>query len=346
MSELPYRKAEQQLDSAEVSSLFLNYMNMSQSERIFEYFAVHVDIPEVLELIESALSFVRKYLSETIKIMSEASLSIPIGFSAKDVNLKAPRLFYDEYYIQNIMYFSRLAMEEFTLAVGGAARADVYKLFSDSLFSANQLHKQSLELALKIGTYVRAPIVPFPYKRDYVEDEQFMSSGILGRPKRPLLASEISYLHLNIIYNIIGSMTNTAFSQVAKDEEVRRHLLKGVKLAEKQIETYGKLLQEFQVPIPAFPSSLVTDSNLIPPFSDKLMLFEASGMTTIGLAAIGQSLTHSMRLDIQSKYTKFAAEIASYSKEGLELSIKNGWMEQPPETTDRKALAKEPRKGE
>ncbi|WLV25271.1 DUF3231 family protein [Aciduricibacillus chroicocephali] len=346
MADLPYKNVEQQLNSAEVASIFANYMNMSLSERVFEQFSVHVEIPEVVDLVKNALSFVRSFLSDSVKIMSEASLSIPIGFTANDVNLKAPRLFVDEYYVHNIMNFSRLAMADFATAIGGAARSDLYELFSESLTATNKLHKQSVELALNKGMYVPAPIVPYPYKRDYVEDDKFISSGTFGRQKRPLLATEISYLHMNIIHNTIGSMMNTAFSQVAKDDEVRQFLVKGIRLAEKQIEAYGKLLQEFQVPVPSFPNSLVTDSNLIPPYSDKLMLYEANGMASVGLTALGQSLTQSMRMDIQAKYTKFAAEIASYSKEGLELTIKKGWMEQPPETADRQALAQEPRKGE
>lgn len=334
------------LTSAEIASLWSNYVNFSLSERIFEHFAMHVEMPQVDELIEDTRQDLKKHLITTVGIFNEAALPIPIGFTANDLNPKAPRLFDDEYYIQNIMNFSQVAMNELTYAIGVSARSDVYDLFSNTLASMNVLHRKAVNIAQNLGVYVRAPIVPFPYKADYVKDESFMSPGLLGKKKRPPLASEISQLHFNIIHNTLGSMTLTAFSQVAKEEDIRNFFLKGIKLAEKQIADYSKLLLEFQIPIPSFPNSLVTDSNLIPPFSDKLMLYEAVGMTAVGLSALGNSLIHTVRMDIHSTFTKFAAEIALYSKEGMELTIRKGWAEHPPEAADRKALAAEERKGE
>ena len=334
------------LTTSEIASLWTDYMQMTASECMFNYFAQHVENSKIQELVEDAQKVVKNHISGIVNIFNEASFPLPIGFTSQDWNPKAPRLFEDEYYIQYIINFTKLGMTLSAGYTGNATRADVHMLFSNSLSSITKLNRKTVQFALEQGSYVRPPIVPLPYKQDYVEDKRFMSPGWFTQETRPLLASEISYLHANIIRNKIGSMTITAFSQVAKDEEVRNFFLKGAALADKQIQSHGNLLHQNQIPVPAYSNALITDSNLISPFSDKLMLFETSGMTSIGITFISQSLINTMRMDIQAQYVKYAMEISKYSKEGANLLISKGWMEQPPETVDRKALANEEKKGE
>jgi len=48
----------------------------------------------------------------------------------------------------------------------------------------------------------------------------------------------------------------------------------------------------------------------------------------------------SPRRDLGAHYTRLTAEIATYADDGLEIMIKNNWLEQPPLAADRKNLAK------
>jgi|GEM_PF-382992 len=334
------------LTTSEIASLWRDYMQMTLTECMFNHFAQHVNNHKTQEIITDAQKLVKEQISSVTHIFNEVSFPLPIGYSSQDWNTKAPKLFEDEYYLQYIMNFSKLGMTTYASSLGNATRADIHAHFSKGLKALMDLNNQTVQLSLDQGFYVRPPIVPFPYKRDYIEDKRFISPGWFSQQKRPLLASEIEYLHANIIRNTVGSMTITAFSQVAKDEQVRDFFLKGAELAEKQIKAHSDTLYKNKIPVPAFSNSLVTDSNLIAPFSDKLMLNEACGMIAVGISFIAQCLINTLRTDIQTQYAKFTTEIMQYSKDGIDLLISKGWMEQPPETIDRKALAQEKKKGE
>lgn len=332
------------LTSAEISSLWISYQQLSISQYIFEHFTQHVEDREIQQLIGTSLDFTTKQLSRIVGVYQDSGIPIPVGFSSRDANEAAPRLFTDTYYIHNILNFAALGMDTHSMYVNSASRMDIHSLFTDGLTAFCELHKKSLELSINKAVYLRPPIVPFPQEEFFVEDRNFFS-GSLFRDRRPLLANEIGFLFANIARNIIGKATITGFSQVATDEKVRDFFLKGAELSQKQINAYLKILQESDVPVPSLSDALITDSNRISPFSDKLMLYEAIGMTAAGLSFIAKSAINTLRTDIQAKYTKFIAEITSFSKQGAELLVEKDWFEQPPQTINRTALAKEVKKG-
>jgi hypothetical protein len=45
-----------------------------------------------------------------------------------------------------------------------------------------------------------------------------------------------------------------------------------------------------------------------------------------------------MRPDLIVAYTRISAETMKYSKEGTDIMIKNGWLEEPPKIVDHTAL--------
>jgi len=334
------------LTAAEISALWNDYAAISISQLIFEHFTDHVEDTAVKELVQDALTFANRHLARIVSFFTEAAFPIPIGFTGKDGNRNAPRLYTDEYYIHNIRNFAELGMGITTMSIVSASNPDLYAFYSETYQIYNTLHKKASVIGMEKGILTLPPIVPFPYEKDFVESERFLAPGWLLQERRPLLASEITTLYTNMVHNLIGVMTITGFSQVAQKAEVRNFFLKGIELGKKQINIYAQILQEFEVPVPSLSNALVTASNTVSPFSDKLMVQETCGMIAVGMADIGKSFVHTMRSDIQGQYAKISTLIAKYSKEGADLMIKNGWLEQPPQTIDRKALAKESRKGE
>jgi hypothetical protein len=43
---------------------------------------------------------------------------------------------------------------------------------------------------------------------------------------------------------------------------------------------------------------------------------------------------------LAADYIRLTAEIAAFAEDGLNIMIDNGWLEQPPQATDRDKLAK------
>lgn len=77
-----------------------------------------------------------------------------------------------------------------------------------------------------------------------------------------------------------------------------------------------------------------------PVFSEKLMMFTVALVMNAGIGNYGASASASMRLDVASNYLRMAVETGRLGKSGADIMVKYGWMEEPPQSPDRKKLVK------
>ena len=87
------------------------------------------------------------------------------------------------------------------------------------------------------------------------------------------------------------------FRQVAGMEEVRKFMLKEVKLARQDAERFDAILQQDHLPIPESWDAEITDSTLSP-FSDKLLMFHIAFLVNAALSYYGAAIGSSLRSDI------------------------------------------------
>lgn len=59
-------------------------------------------------------------------------------------------------------------------------------------------------------------------------------------------------------------------------------------------------------------------------------MFHGGLLTGVGIEQYGFSLATAMRRDIGAKYSQLITEMLGYSDDGVNLMIKNNWLEQPP----------------
>lgn len=160
---------------------------------------------------------------------------------------------------------------------------------------------------------------------------------IIGE-QRPLHVVSLIHLFLSIQENNLGKVLITGFSQVARDPELKKYFLRGAKIGAKQIKIYSSLLNDEDIPIPQSPDSMLTNS-MIAPFSDKLMMNHIVTINTLGIADMGIAVGQSNRADIASDYIRLGAEVVQYGEDGMNILIKNGWMEAPPQVVNHHELA-------
>lgn len=98
----------------------------------------------------------------------------------------------------------------------------------------------------------------------------------------------------------------------------------------KRIVIFSSLLTNENIPIPSTSDSFTTDST-VPPFSDKLMLFHIVALASTVVSSYGMAIANNLRSDLQGTYNQLIAETMKFAKEGMDIMIKNGWMEQPPQ---------------
>ncbi|MEH7586739.1 DUF3231 family protein, partial [Priestia megaterium] len=75
-------------------------------------------------------------------------------------------------------------------------------------------------------------------------------------------------------------------------------------------------------------------------FSDKLMMYNTSLLSTFGLGSNALGGAFSLRSDLPLKMLQLAKDIYSLAKEGGKVMIQNGWLEEPPQIEDRNQLTK------
>ncbi|MFZ3589876.1 DUF3231 family protein [Bacillus sp. DJP31] len=331
-------KTRIQLTASEISGLWGQFINDSTSVCVLSHFLAKVEDEEVKPVIEFALLTSKKHLSIMKQIFHSNGFPTPIGFTDKDVNVNAPKLFSDTFVLMYLRHKSILVMAASSLAIGIVTRPDCVAFHKEVLKGAVLLQDQTRELMLKLGIYIRPPYISRPDRVDFVQKQSFLS-GFIGEI-RPLTSLEVTHLFINVQKNAIGKALIMAFAQCAKNDEVMKYFLRGKKIAHKHMDLFSNILKNDDLPAPMSWDTAVTDSTS-PPFSDKLMLFHITAMIAAGIGNYGVAMGASPRRDIGMKYASLIPEIALYAEDGANIMIKNGWLEEPPQTDNREKLAKQ-----
>ncbi len=325
----------EKLTSAEIGKLWATYTGNSMSVCILSYFLQHVDDESIKQLLENGLSLSKEFMAGIEEIFEKENFPIPIGFTDEDVNLGAPRLFEDEFYVHYLKYAAKAGLSIYHIALIFAYRQDVADFFNHCLKSTIVLLQQIKEVLMSKSLIIKPPYIPIPEKAEFVS-EDFLN-GFIGHV-RPLHALEVAHLYDNIESNVTSKALILGFSQVAKNENVRELFKRGKEITHNAVETCMDQLQNANLSSPSFIDHLVTTSTFSP-FSDKIMLFHKVDMFSIKIRAFGNSMAVNGRHDIGFMYTKSFMKIASFVEDGMKLMIENGWMERPPSAVDRDRLA-------
>jgi hypothetical protein len=323
------------LTAAEMSSLWAQYINDTLAVCVNSYFLEKVEDEEVRPIIERTLKIAKSNLSILQELFHKEDFPLPIGFTDKDVNPLAPRLFSDIFVLVYLREMSLLATAQNSAALGLASRSDVFGFHKSVLDQSVAMQDLIRELMLKQGTYVRPPFISVPDRVDFVEKQRFLA-GFLGK-KRALTSVEISHLFLNVQTNYIGKALIIGFAQTVQNEEVKRYLIRGIHMAQKHVDIFSDYLKKENLPAPMSWDTGVTDSTT-KVFSDKLIMFHVSAMIAAGVGNYGMAMAASPRKDIGVKYASLIPEISLYAEDGANIMIKNGWMEEPPQADDRNQL--------
>jgi hypothetical protein len=322
-----------ELTTPEMTALWTIYIQSTAIVCFFQHFKTYIQDAEIKPIVEEALQLSSNYINETKDIFIKDRFPIPKGFSEKDVDLSAPPLFTDLYALSFVYRIGQMNVEYYAKTLTKVARSDIVQLFDNALYTTTQLYKKSLNLMLSKGIYDRPPKIPYPHKVEYIEKDQSLLELWLGE-KRPMNAMELGEIFYTIERNYIGIILLIGLIQVTKDKEIKDYLIRGKQLAMKQIETFNKVLEK-EEHIGNIPVTMEVTDSTVSPFSNRLSLFIISTTTTIGTQLLGYSMSVSIRKDITTHYVKLIFEVMKYGSEGLDLLIKRGWMEQPPQSINR-----------
>lgn len=317
------------LTAAEVSALWLQYMGDSMAICVSKYFLNIVEDKEIKSIFEFALQLSESHVKEIKKFFKSADFQIPLGFTENDVNVNAPRLFSDEFLLFYLYIMTIHGLSAYTLAFANSEREDIQNYFFKCSVTSKELFQKIIKLAKNHSKYTSVPSIPSPLEVEFMESPDFISN-LIG-DKRPLNSSEISSLFFNYTKTGFVSSLSLAFSQIAVNEDVRNFLLKNVKLAGKDAESFDDILQKDNLPIPAKWDDEITDSTESP-FSDKLIMFHAAFLVNTALTYYGASLGTSFRTDLIVNYSKVFTHVMEAGAISYNIMVKNGWFEKQPDS--------------
>ncbi|HEO8422108.1 TPA: DUF3231 family protein [Yersinia enterocolitica] len=327
----------EKLTSAEMGKLWATYMGNSMSKCYLHYYLQHVEDKDIKQLLKKAYDLCSEFLNTIEAIFKKENFPIPKGFSIEeDLNLDAPRLFEDEFYVHYLKYTAKAGISIYNVAVPIVFRKDVKEFFRYCMEATMALIEQIKELLMTKGFISKPPIIPIPEKTDFVQKD--FLNGYFGHV-RPLHALEVTHLYDNIENNVASKALIMAFSQVTKNEEIRELFIRGKNFTHKHVEHYMDKLHNEDLPAPSFLDHLVTTST-VSPFSEKIMLFHKVDMFSMKIRSFGNSVAVNGRHDLGFMYTRGLIQIASFVEDAAKIMIKNGWMEHPPYAANRDSLRK------
>lgn len=322
-----------QLTTPEITALWTTYIQNSATVCFYKHFLQHVQDLEIKPIVEEAIGLEHSYIKKIENIFIEERFPIPKGFSDKDIDLSAPALFTDLFALSFVYRVGQMTVPNYATILTKIARTDVVELFDECMRTRTDLYKKSLYLMLSKGIYDRPPKISYPKEVEYVQNQQSLLDTWFG-DKKSLNSLELGEIFYTVERNYIGVLLLMGLIQVMKDKEIKDYLLKGKKLAEKQIDTFNKILRK-EEQLGTIPVSLEVTDSTVSPFSNKLITFLISSTTASGIYLTAYSMATSMRKDLVTHYILLMAEITNYGGEGLELMINRGWMEQPPHAINK-----------
>ncbi|WP_342048824.1 DUF3231 family protein [Bacillus sp. OTU530] len=324
-----------QLTATEMGKLWATYMGNTMSQCVLSHYFQHVEDPDIKKVLDHALYLNQSILKNIKEIFIAEHFPVPIGFTKEDVNVDAPRLFSDQFYLHYLRYLSKAGMSIYSIAVPLMTRKDIRGFFTHTLEATVQLINEVDQVLMAKGFLTKPPIIPIPSQVDFVKKQSYLK-GFFGNT-RPLHALEITHLYENMENNVTSKALLLAFSQVAQDDQVRQFFVRGKELTDKQLETCSEKLYNENLPSPSSLEHLVSAST-ISPFSDKLMLAHKIDMFSMKIRTYGNGASLNGRRDIGAMYTKFLADIGFYVEDAANIMIDYGWMEQPPQAVNRDEL--------
>lgn len=322
---------------SEIAGLWNSYMVDSLIACVLRFFVNRVEDHETSSILQETLDLCNQHIQVLKNFFNQAELPIPEGFTDKDVDVNAPRLFTDEFYLLYLSNISRAQMLSYSQILSNCARMDIRDYFTKSLNESSGLYNKAADLRLSKGIFTRFPQVEVPKNVEFIKNKNFILD-LIGE-KRALLVGEITHISIVILANIVGRVLTTGFGQVCKTKEISKYMFRGRDMSSKKIDIYTSVLTSENIPVPSTSYSSVTDST-IAPFSEKLMMYHITSAGLVSIINDGIALSESLRSDLSTTYIRFLTEALDYSKDGADIMINNKWFEQPPQAVKHKNLAR------
>ncbi|WP_102345957.1 DUF3231 family protein [Bacillus sp. Marseille-P3661] len=331
-------KEELKLTSSEIGTLWGEYVNGTAVDIINRYMVSIIEDEKIKELFEDAIKIFNTQKTQIKRFIEKEGFPVPIGFTESDLNKGTKRLFSDIFCLHYLHIITLHGLLGHSTSLSSSVRSDLRHFYESCNKEGMTMNHRTTKLLLEKGHFQRDPHFYPENNPEFVTGQEFID-GFFG-DKRPLAATEIIALSLNLKKKILEKSLSIGFSQVTQSKEVRKFLESAQNASDQQIQSLSKILKGDNLPVPMSWESEVTTSQDAP-FSDKLMLYHIGFLLQASQSYHGAGLASAMRTDLVITYEKIILKNLMITKEWFNIMTKNKWLEQPPLAPNRKNLAKD-----
>jgi hypothetical protein len=323
------------MTSAEISNLWLHYIRETMAVCVSKYVLKCLKDTDIINTFEFALKLSNNHIKVLKNIFNQEKFPVPNGFTDKDVNLDAPPLFTENFWIIYIYSMAMHGCSLYSLAFNTSSRKDLRDFYYQCMNDAMDLYNMSIDVLISKELYQKSPYFSAPKDVDYITNTGYLTD-VFGK-QRTLNTIESGNIFFNLKKTNIQKGLMLGFSQVCKSNEVRKFMEKGMQVTNKHIAIFSSLLHENNLRIPKSLESEVTDSS-IPPFSDKLMLFHAGALFNFAVTYYSYAAVTSMRADLVVHCETAISRDFKILAQFAHLMIKKRWQEEPPISDERQRV--------
>ena len=327
------------ISAPEVGTLWLTYTEKTLIMRMLEYFIEKSDDQQARNITGGLWQELNFFVLQMEEIFIDQKMVKPVGFTKEDVNLEAPKLYDNGFDIMFVRVLKEVSMGMYTINMNMAYNDKIMQIYEGLTSVTQKIYKLSTLYLLEKGILTLPPKVTMPKTNEFIKSKSYLNGFNPFNEKRALNDIELGFLHHGIETNNIGLQLITGFAQCAENKDVKKYFVKGMELCKKQIKAFEDILLESNVQFSATSGSMVTNST-VAPFSDKLMMHCVYLLNGFGLVGNSFGTFFSLRNDISMKTTLLAKDVYFYGQEGVEIKIKHGWFEEPPQMEDRAQIIK------
>ncbi|AET68204.1 Protein of unknown function (DUF3231) [Desulfosporosinus orientis DSM 765] len=334
MKQFPF---DERLSSWEMSQLWVVYEANSSMKCILQYFVATAQDPEIKTVLDDAFNMTIPQLDTIGKIFNSVGFPIPHGFSDEDVKPNAKRLYSDGLMLTYLKTLNKFGLVKLGHVLPLVTRPDIRAYANSAYENAQNLLNKVEDTLTKKGITSKPPYTPVPDRVNYLSDADNVFGGLLGR-KRPINVVELTHVFDRLETKLAERAILLGYIQVATDPQLKTFFTEAKDILSKEIDRWSKVLNDEDLPLPASWRGDVTDSTESP-YSDKLMLFHYLLILGISITANVFGLANSFRTDLINNFGKATLDLITFNKKGLELMIKNRWIEEIPLAPDRNKIS-------
>ena len=152
----------QPLTSVEMGKLWVTYTGNSMSIQILTYFLQHCEDEYIKTLLENAIALGKDFMQRIATFFKVNNFPIPLGFTNDDVNLGAPRLYEDPFYVHYLKYAAKAGMSLYAVAIPLVMREDIREFFVYCSQCTTILLGQINNVLFEKKLISKPPIIPTP----------------------------------------------------------------------------------------------------------------------------------------------------------------------------------------